>query len=66
MGFKFWVKLGYPGDIPRFGWNGPGLGPPELILPGSARGAARKKDSIFTGNRFGWNRHAEKCRKRWV
>ena len=39
---------------------------PELILPRRARGAARKKVSVLTGNRFGWNRHAEKRRKRWV
>ena len=38
---------GTPGDIPRFGWNGPGLGWPELILPRRARGAARKKVSVF-------------------
>ena len=57
---------GTPGDIPRFGWNGPGLGWPELILPRRARGAARKKVSVLTGNRFGWNRHAKKRRERWV
>ena len=31
---------------------------PELILPRRARGAARKKVSVLTGNRFGWNLHA--------
>ena len=42
----------------RVGWNGPRLGWPELILPRRVRGAARKKVSVLTGNRFGWNRHA--------
>ena len=66
MGLKFCVKWGTPGDIPRFAWNGPGMGWPELILPRRARGAAGKKVSVLTGNPLGWSRHAEKCRKRWV
>ena len=36
------------------------------VLPRRARGAARKKVSVLTGNRFGWNRHAAKRRERWV
>ena len=62
-GFEILGQTGVPpGDIPRFGWNGPRLGWPELILPRRARGAARKKVSVLTGNRFGWNPHAEKRR----
>ena len=40
-----WVT---PGDIPNFGWNGPRLGWPELILPRRGRGAARKKTFPFS------------------
>ena len=66
-GFEILGQTGVPPvDIPRFGWNGPRLGWPELILPRRARGTARKKVSVLTGNRFGWNRHAEKRRERWV
>ena len=53
MGLKFWVKLGYLGDIPRFGWNCPRLGRPELILPRRACGAVFKKVSVLPGNQFG-------------
>ena len=48
------------------GKDGFGLDWPELILPRRPRGAARKKISVLTENQFGWNQHAEKCRKRWV
>ena len=66
-GFEILGQTGVPpvtspdlaGMALRLGW-------PELILPRRARGAARKKVSVFTGNRFGWNRHAEKRRERWV
>ena len=39
---------------------------PELMLSKAARGTARKKISILTANRLGWNGHGEKSRKRWV
>ena len=52
----------YPDLAGMIPWAGLG----ELILPRRARGAARKKVSVLTGNRFGWNGHAEKRRERWV
>ena len=55
-GFEILGQTGVPPvDIHRFGSNGPGLGWEELILPRRARGAARKKVSVLTGNQFGWN-----------
>ena len=56
-GFEVLGQTGVP-PVTYPGWNGPRLGWPELILPRRARGAARKKVSVLTGNRFGWNVHA--------
>ena len=43
------------------------LSPPKMApKERRARGAARKKVSILTGNRLRWNRHGEKRRKTWV
>ena len=58
-GFEILGQTGVPpvtnpdlaGMAPRLGW-------PELILPRRARGAARKKVSVLTGNRFVRNLHA--------
>ena len=65
-GFEILGQTGVPpvtypdlAGMARLGW-------PELILPRRARGAARKKVSVLARNRFGWNRHAEKRRERWV
>ena len=68
---KRWVgtsgsNRGPPCVIATFGWNGHGLGWPELILSRQERDAGRKKDSICTGNHFWWNQHGEKRRKTWV
>ena len=58
-GFEILGQTGVPpvtypdlAQMARLGW-------PELILPRRARGAARKKVSVLTGNPFGWNRHAK-------
>ena len=65
-GFEILGQTGVPPVTYPIWLEWPGLGWPELILPRRARGAARKKVSVLTGNRFGWNRHAEKRRERWV
>ena len=53
---KLWVKLGRPGDTPKWWTYGPWLAMwPELISAKRARVATRKKKSAVARNKFEWN-----------